>query len=146
MIKSHIIGRLGKDCEEATQGQRQVLRFSVATDEREKDKDGNWVKKTVWVSVSTYQTGLKPYLTKGKQVMVSGDLHLGVWTRNDGTASIDAAVFGGDVTLLGGDNASQDAQNAPQPAGAQQSAVQAAAAPYAPPQPQGKDYADDLPF
>lgn len=113
MIKSHIIGRLGKDCEEATSGQRQVLRFSVASDDREKAPDGSWQKVTIWVKVQTYQVNLKPYLTKGKQVMVSGDLKLGIWTKNDGTAQVDAAIFGADVTLLSGDS-QQTPQNAPQ--------------------------------
>ena len=113
MIKAHIVGRLGKDAEEATIGQKQAIRFRIATDDREKAKDGTWTKKTTWVTVATYQTGLKPYLTKGKQVLVSGDLRVGLWTKNDGTTELDASVFGADVTLLAGE-ASQDAQNAPQ--------------------------------
>ena len=91
MIKSHIIGRLGRDAEEATQGQRQVLRFRMATDDREKDASGQWQKKTVWVAVSTGQMGLKPYLTKGKQVLVSGDLHIGLWHKSDGNVELDIA-------------------------------------------------------
>ena len=138
MIKSHIIGRLGKDAEEATQGQRQVLRFNVASDDRERDASGQWQKVTIWVRVQTYQTGLKPYLTKGKQVLVSGDLRLGIWTKNDGTAQVDATVFGADVTLLSGDSA-QGAQQAPQSTNAPRVAVSPT------PQPQTQDD-DDLPF
>ena len=151
MIKSHIIGRLGKDAEETTQGQRQVLRFSVATDDREKDQSGQWVKKTVWVNVQTYQTNLKPYLTKGKQVMVSGDLRLGIWTRADGTASLDASVFGADVTLLGGDQQGtpQGTQQAPQSTQQPRVAQQPAPQPKAQQSAQNGLFAepsDELPF
>ena len=149
MIKSHIIGRLGKDAEEATQGQRQVLRFNVASDDREKAPDGSWQKVTIWVKVQTYLTNLKPYLTKGKQVMVSGDLRLGIWNKNDGTAQVDAAIFGADVTLLSG-----DAQQAPQSTQGQQVGGQPTQQPRAQHQqrltlpglqPQ-TDSNDDLPF
>lgn len=151
MIKAHIIGRLGKDAEETTQGQRQVLRFSVATDDREKDQSGQWVKKTVWVNVQTYQTNLKPYLTKGKQVMVSGDLRLGIWNRTDGTASLDASVFGADVTLLGGDQQGtpQGTQQAPQSTQQPRVAQQPAPQPKAQQSAQNGLFAepsDELPF
>ena len=131
MIKSHIIGRLGRDAEEATQGQRQVLRFRMATDDREKDASGQWQKKTVWVAVSTGQMGLKPYLTKGKQVLVSGDLHIGLWHKSDGNVELDCSVFGADVTLLGGDNAPQTSTDAPQSTSAPQAARQPATQPDA---------------
>lgn len=150
MFKSEIIGRLGKDAEEATQGQRQVLRFSVATDDRERDSSGNWVKTTLWVSVQTYQTGLKQYLTKGRQVYVTGNTKVGTWTRKDGTTAADVAIFGADVTLLGGE-AAQGSQQAPQQPQAQPAAQQPTQqpqgrqqAPNYPPQPE--DYNDQLPF
>lgn len=151
MIKSHIIGRLGKDAEEVQAGQRTALRFTVASDDRKKDQNGQWVKETTWVSVHTYQTGLKPYLTKGKQVMVSGDLRIGIWTKSDGTAQVDAAVFGADVTLLAGESTPQAPQAAPQAPQSTQR-PQAAQQPTQPTQPlpglgnyaQGGN--DDLPF
>ena len=113
MIKATIIGRLGKDAEEATQGQRQVVRFRMATDERKKDASGQWVKDTTWVSVQTYQTALRQWLTKGKQVLVMGDLKVGLWTKQDGTATVDVAVYNADVQLIGGDT-QQGTQQAPQ--------------------------------
>ena len=116
-IKAHVIGRLGKDAEEVQVGEGRALRFSVASDRRKKDQSGQWVRHTDWVAVQTYQVNLKPYLTKGKQVVVSGDLNAELWTRKDGTTSLDLAIMKADITLLGGDtqgNAPQAAQLAPQ--------------------------------
>ena len=125
-IKAHVIGRLGKDAEEVQVGEGRALRFSVASDRRKKDASGQWVKHTDWVAVQTFQANLKPYLTKGKQVMVSGDLTAGIWTRQDGTASLDLAIMKADITLLGGDtqSAPQAAQQAPQQTAAPQVAQQ----------------------
>lgn len=147
MIKSHILGRLGKDAEEVQTGQRTALRFTVASDDRKKDSTGQWVKETTWVSVQTYQVGLKPYLTKGKQVMVSGDLRVGIWTKSDGTAQVDAAVFGADVTLLSGDSqqAPQASPQAPQSTQMSRAAQQLAQQIDAPQRP-SEQYSDQLPF
>ena len=131
MIKAHVIGRLGKDAEEVQVGEGRALRFSVASDSRKKDASGQWVKHTDWVAVQTFQANLKPYLTKGKQVMVSGDLTAGIWTRQDGTMSLDLAIMKADITLLGGDT-QQSQQNAPTAA---PQAPQQAAAPQAAQQP-----------
>ena len=130
-IKAHVIGRLGKDAEEVQVGEGRALRFSVASDRRKKDASGQWVKMTDWVTVQTYQVNLKPYLTKGKQVVVSGDLIAELWTRKDGTMSLDLAIMKADITLLGGDT-QQSQQNAPTAA---PQAPQQAAAPQAAQQP-----------
>lgn len=127
-IKAHVIGRLGKDAEEVQVGEGRALRFSVASDRRKKDASGQWVKMTDWVTVQTYQVNLKPYLTKGKQVVVSGDLIAELWTRKDGTMSLDLAIMKADITLLGGDTQQNAQQTAPQ-------ASQQAAAPQAAQQP-----------
>lgn len=147
-IKAHVIGRLGKDAEEVQVGNGTALRFNIASDSRKKDASGQWVKHTDWVAVQTFQANLKPYLTKGKQVMASGDLTAGIWTRQDGTASLDLAIMKADITLLGGDT-QQSQQNAPT------AAPQAAQQPQRPPMnntptstynvpPEGPN--DELPF
>ena len=126
-IKAHVIGRLGKDAEEVQVGEGRALRFSVASDRRKKDASGQWVKMTDWVAVQTYQVNLRPYLTKGKQVVVSGDLIAELWTRKDGTMSLDLAIMRADITLMGGDtqqSAPQAAPQAPQQAAAPQAAQQ----------------------
>src|SRR5690606_1951060 len=44
-----LTGRLGRDPESrTTQSGTTVCTLSVATDEREKDRDGNWVKRPEW--------------------------------------------------------------------------------------------------
>lgn len=143
MINAFFIGRLGKDAEEATSGQKQVLRFNVAVDEREKDANGQWVKKTQWVRVQTYQMSLKPYLVKGKQVLVQGEIKFGVWKKNDGTVEPDVTVWEAKLQLVG---SAQDAQNAPQSTNDARVAQQPTRQQYAPPQPPQQADSDDLPF
>ena len=73
-----IIGRLGRDCEmRYTPGGDAVATFSVATDKRWTDKDGQAQQKTVWFRVTAWRKLAEicnSYLKKGAQVMVEGEM------------------------------------------------------------------------
>ena len=70
-----LIGRLGRDPEEAHAGQETFARLSVATDDGYLDRQGKKVERTTWHSVTcggkTADFCLK-YLHKGSQVLVQG--------------------------------------------------------------------------
>lgn len=57
--------------------------MTVATDDNYKDRDGNWQKKTEWVSVVAFN---KTYITgkyhKGDMVLVEGKLQTRSYEKN----------------------------------------------------------------
>lgn len=69
-----LLGRIGKDAERIGE---KGARFSVATSERYKNKDGEWVEGTEWHNVVYWNASdaLLPHLSKGRQVAVEGSIH-----------------------------------------------------------------------
>lgn len=92
-----IVGRLGQDPEmRYTPSGQPVTHFSVATDRRWTDQEGQQQDETTWFRVSVWGKQAETcnqYLVKGQQVLVEGrlrpDTETGgprVWTGNDGIA------------------------------------------------------------
>ena len=73
-----LLGNLGKDPEvKYTQSGMAVARFSLATTERAKDKDGNWQDKTEWHSLVAFGRTAEvagEYLKKGRTIYIEGAL------------------------------------------------------------------------
>lgn len=130
-------GNLTRDAEIRQVGQNQVAQFSVATSRRFKKADGSVGEETEFHDIELWnQPGVSPYLKKGTEVLVQGEIKTDRWTDQQGqtrsTKKIRAAV----VRL--GAKPQQRAQAAPQqyaPAPAPQ-APQYAPAPAPAPQPQ----------
>ena len=78
-----LIGNLGKDPEVITaQNGNKVAKFSIATDESYKDKQGNKVQQSEWhncVSFGKQAEVIEKYFTKGMKVMVEGKLKTDKW-------------------------------------------------------------------
>jgi single stranded DNA-binding protein len=78
-----LIGNLGKDPEmKFTQGGMPVAKFSIATNERFKDKDGNWQDRTEWHNIVAFQRLAEiigQYLKKGGKCYIEGSLRTGSW-------------------------------------------------------------------
>lgn len=91
-----IAGRIGKDAEtRSTQGGDQVTGFTVAVDEGYGDK-----KRTFWFDCSLWgKRGekLAPYLTKGSNVTVSGEL-----SDREYNGKTYYTIRANDLTLQGG--------------------------------------------
>ena len=95
-----LIGRLGRDPEmRYTQDGTPVTSFSVATDRRWTGKSGQAQQKTTWFRVSAWRKlaeTCNQFLTKGKQVMVEGELsEPKPYQKRDGTwgASLDVTAY-----------------------------------------------------
>lgn len=95
-----IIGRLGRDPEmRYTQDGTPVTSFSVATDRQWTDPSGQKQKKTTWFRVSAWRKQAEvcnQYLTKGKMVMVEGELsEPKPYQKRDGTygANLELRAF-----------------------------------------------------
>lgn len=72
-----LIGRLGKDPEVKTHGDRKRASFTVATNDSYKNQKGEKVKETQWHNVVIWGTlagTAEKYLRKGQEVCVEGKL------------------------------------------------------------------------
>ena len=95
-----IIGNVGRDPEmRYTPSGTPVTNFSVATNERWTDQNGQPQERTVWFRVTAWQRlaeTTNQYLTKGQLVMVEGSLNEpNVYQARDGEwrASLDVRAF-----------------------------------------------------
>lgn len=99
-----LAGNIGKDAEtRTTQGGDTVTSFNIAVEDRSgKEKVTLWFTCIMW---GKRGESLKPYLTKGSKVAVSGDFstHL-----HDGKTYLQVRVD--QVTLMGGGKRDDDRQ------------------------------------
>jgi len=82
-----------------------VCSFSVATEERWKDKSGEKQTRTEWVNVVCFgKLGeiCQQYLTKGSQVYCEGKLRTSSWEGKDGVKRYKTEVMLTDMKMLGG--------------------------------------------
>jgi len=103
--KVMIIGNLGRDPEvKYLPSGRAVANFSVATNERYQDKDGNWQDSTEWHRVvffgKTAET-VGQYLSKGSSVYIEGRLKTRSWEQ-DGQKRYMTEIEGRQMIMLGG--------------------------------------------
>jgi single-strand DNA-binding protein len=102
-----LIGNLGKDPEvKYTAGGMAVAKFSLATNERHKDKDGNWQDRTEWHNLVAFQRTAEivgEYLKKGRTVYVEGALRTSSWDdKETGQKKYKTEILVNDLVLLGG--------------------------------------------
>ncbi len=87
--KAILVGRLGKDPEvKYTPDGMMITNFSIATNFRSKDKNGELLDKTEWHRIVTFgklaETCGK-YLTKGSLVYIEGRIQTRTWDDKEGT-------------------------------------------------------------
>src|ERR1043165_717339 len=104
-----IVGNLGRDPElRYTPQGTAVCQFSVATNERRRDKSGEQQDITTWFRITAWgkqaETASK-YLSKGRKVYIEGRLHMEEWTDREGKARQTLEVNASDVQFL--DSASE---------------------------------------
>ena len=121
MLTANVIGHIGKDAETKTIGERQFISFRMASTARRKDGD-----KTTWVSVMyRFNDKLLPYLRKGQQVYVQGDMDVSAYTNKEGAAQAEVSIFANQLVLLGQKEPAQATQQTatPQPTPQQQQSI-----------------------
>jgi single-strand DNA-binding protein len=102
MNRVTLFGTLGRDPELKQAGAASVLRLNLATNERRKDKDGNWSDHTEWHSVVVWgkrADALAKLLSKGSQVLVDGQLRTTSWEK-DGQKRYKTEISATDVELV----------------------------------------------
>jgi single-strand DNA-binding protein len=101
-----LIGNLGKDPEvKYTPSGTAVANFTLATNERYKDKDGQWQDRTEWHNIVAWQRTAEivgEYLKKGRSVYVEGRLQTRSWDDKDGQKHYKTEIVAQDLVLLGG--------------------------------------------
>ena len=101
-----LVGNLGKDPElKHTSGGTAVATMTVATNERFKDKSGEWQDRTEWHNVVLWQRLAEiaaEYLKKGRSVYVEGRLQTRSWEDKQGQKRYTTEIVASDLVLLGG--------------------------------------------
>src|SRR5579871_4722225 len=102
-----LIGNLGKDPEvKYTPQGTAVAKITLATNERYKDKDGQWQDRTEWHNVVLWQRLAEiagEYLKKGGKVYIEGRLQTRSWDdKTSGQKKYMTEVVASDLILLGG--------------------------------------------
>jgi len=102
-----LLGNLGKDPEvKYAQSGMAIARFSLATTERAKDKDGNWQDKTEWHNLVAFGRTAEvagEYLKKGRTVYIEGALRTSSWDdKESGQKKYKTEVIINDLVMVGG--------------------------------------------
>src|SRR5215471_2586565 len=102
-----LLGNLGKDPElKYTPQGTAVAKFSLATADRYKDKEGNWQDRTEWHNITAWGRTAEiasEYLKKGRQVYIEGSLRTHSWDdKQTGQKKYMTEVVVNDLVLLGG--------------------------------------------
>ena len=100
----NITGRLTKDAEvRTTSQQKQVVNFSVATNDSYRNKQGERIEQTTYFDCSYWITpNVAKILTKGSLVELSGRVTARAWTGNDGEAHAGLNFHTSQIKLHGG--------------------------------------------
>lgn len=115
-------GRLTKPCElKYTQNQRPFVNFSVAVNESIKNSaTGEWESRPNFFDVTlwgNYGASIAKYLTKGREVLVSGRLRQDRWQDQNGKTQSRVTVVSENLELLrepkGSDGNNSQEQPAP---------------------------------
>jgi single-strand DNA-binding protein len=99
-----LIGNLGKDPDlQFLEGNIGVAKFSLATTETYKDRNGKLISQTEWHTVVLWR-GLadlaQKYLHKGSLVYIEGRLKTRSWEDKDGNKKFATEVVGDNLIML----------------------------------------------
>lgn len=103
-----LVGNLGRDPElRYTPQGTPVCSFTMATNERRRDKAGESQDVTTWFRVTLWGRQAETasqYLTKGRPIYVEGRLRVEEWTDKDNRSRYTLEVHATDMQFIGGRN------------------------------------------
>jgi single-strand DNA-binding protein len=101
-----LVGNLGRDPElRYIPSGQAVANFTLATNERWRDKDGNNQERTEWHRIVVWGKSAEncaQFLQKGRSVYVEGKLQTQEWEDKDGNKRRTTEVVAQTVQFLGG--------------------------------------------
>lgn len=107
-----LIGRLGRDPEvRYTQSKTAVANFSMATDERWADSEGNRQQRTEWHRIVAFgKLGeiCGKYLKKGRLVFIEGRIQTREWDDRDGNKRYTTEIVASNMQMLESRNAAME--------------------------------------
>ena len=108
----NITGRLTRDAEVRTlSNKKQVVNFSVATNDSYRNKQGERIEQTTYFDCSYWiSPNVAKLLTKGTLVELSGRVSTRAWTGNDGEPRAGLNFHTSQIKLHGGGKKSETAQ------------------------------------
>ena len=100
-----LVGNLGKDPEvRHLEGGNSVARFTLATNEYYKDKQGTRVEHTEWHNISAWRNLAElaeKFLKKGSQVYIEGKLRTRQYQDKDQQTRYVTEIIADEISLLG---------------------------------------------
>ena len=149
-----LVGNIGRDPElKYTPSGTAVCAFSIATNERFKDKSGEWQDRTEWHNVKAWQRTAEivaEYCKKGSKVYVEGSLRTDSWEdKNTKEKKYRTEIIVNDLVLLSGrGEGGSGGGGGGRPRGEHNEMDQRAPEPEPQPQPQkaGEITDEDIPF
>lgn len=136
-----LVGHLGKDPEvQYLEGGVALARFSLATSESYKDRDGNRVDQTEWHNIVFWRKQAEiaeKYLRKGSLIYMEGKLKTRSWDDKEGNKRYTTEVVGDTFVMLDkkDDTQSSSASREPQSVSTNNNVNE-----------EEQGYGDDLPF
>lgn len=107
-----LVGNLGRDPElRYTPQGVAVTDFSMATNERKKDKSGEWHDVPTWFRVTLWRNQAEnaaKYLKKGSPVYIEGRLSMEEWQDRDGNTRNTLAVQATEMHFIGSGARNED--------------------------------------
>ena len=101
-----LLGRLGRDPEvRYAQSGTAIATLNLATDGRRPDGNGGWKNETEWHRVVLFgklADLAKQYLTKGREVMIEGELRTRQWQDKEGQKRFTTEIVANNMRFVGG--------------------------------------------
>ena len=113
----NITGRLTRDAEVRTTSQdKQVVNFSVATNDSYRNKQGERVEQTTYFDCAYWiSANVARLLTKGTLVELTGRVSTRAWVSKDGEARAGLNFHTSNIKLHGGSRRTETVQATAQP-------------------------------
>lgn len=105
MRRITVIGNLTADAEVKNVGNRFAINYSIAQNERYKDKDGNKSEKTTYFNCVIWRESnveVSKYLTKGTKVFIEGTPEVEIYKDKQGEIKGSIKIIVGNLELIGG--------------------------------------------
>ena len=101
-----LVGNVGKDPEvKYSPSGTPIAKFSLATNEKYKDRSDEWQERTEWHNIVAWQRLAEivgEYVKKGSKLYIEGKLQTSSWEdRESGTKKYRTEIVARDLVLLG---------------------------------------------
>lgn len=104
-----LIGRLGQTPEvKQLESGRTVANFSIATNDKYKNKKGEWIETTDWHNLVAWgKTAeiIAQYVEKGNEIAIEGKLTNKNWEDKDGNKRYATEIVVNEIVLMGNKSA-----------------------------------------